>query len=105
MLVNDVVSLGTWTFKQTFAICHNVTKVLREGLDVSGLIGLGFRSISSSDVEPLWQVISKAHLQQPLFSFALKRAADGETSEEMQDGGMATFGSVDRAVRRLVLLF
>ena len=63
-LVSDVVSMAGFTIPdQTFASCNVVSAGLVTG-NVSGILGLGFQTISTSQAMPFWQALATNYSNQ-----------------------------------------
>ncbi|KAJ3772679.1 aspartic peptidase domain-containing protein [Lentinula raphanica] len=86
-LAQDTVTLGGFTVSdQTFLLADELTNGLLDG-PVSGIMGLAFESIASTDSTPFWQALVNAgDLSSPEMSFWLAR--EGSTVS----GGVFTLG-------------
>lgn len=63
---------------------------------VSGILGLGFETISSLDVPPFWQALYNANvLAEPLFGFYLQRWITYSTVLNSAPGGTLTLGGTN----------
>ena len=73
-LVADVVQMAGFSVNnQTFGAVTQVSQGLLSS-PVSGLLGLGWQSIASSEAPPFWQTLaSKGALTQPVMGFQLTR--------------------------------
>ncbi|KAJ3713100.1 aspartic peptidase domain-containing protein [Lentinula raphanica] len=97
-LAQDTVTLGGFTVSdQTFLLADELTNGLLDG-PVSGIMGLAFESIASTDSTPFWQALVNAgDLSSPEMSFWLARegstasttSVDGDTEVS---GGVFTLG-------------
>ncbi|KAH9942250.1 aspartic peptidase domain-containing protein [Epithele typhae] len=100
-LGQDVVQLaGFEVTAQTFA----VATALEQGTisaPLSGLMGLGFQSISSSGATPLWQTLASTSgtLDEPLMAFQLTRFHDfRRQSDADEPGGTFSLGSTNSSL-------
>jgi len=79
-----------------------VADVVSTGLltsPVSGLLGLGFKSIASSRATPFWQtLVENGAWDQPLMSFYLSRFINSSHAKPMEPGGRFTMGFADQAL-------
>jgi len=63
---------------------------------VSGILGLGFETISSLDAPPFWQALYNANvLAEPLFGFYLQRWITYSTLLNSAPGGTLTLGGTN----------
>ena len=85
---------GFQVSSQTFGVVDQVTKGLLNGGAVSGLMGLGWQSIASSNAKPFWLALVEAGAwTQPLMAFYLTRY-DNVTKDvkSLLPGGRFTMG-------------
>lgn len=62
----------------------------------SGIMGMGFESLSSSGSTPFWQVVAiEGKLKDPVFSFELTDNTDYSSAGEVTAGGVFTLGNLD----------
>ncbi|WFD01054.1 cathepsin D [Malassezia yamatoensis] len=62
----------------------------------SGIMGMGFESLSSSSATPFWQVASiQGKLKDPVFSFELTDINDSSSAGKVTAGGVFTLGDLD----------
>ncbi len=67
---------------------------------VSGLMGLGFATIASSDATPFWEALanSQGTLDQPLMAFQLTRFVDDAQAQQLEPGGTFNLGSTNSSL-------
>ncbi|KAG0696968.1 aspartic peptidase domain-containing protein, partial [Suillus ampliporus] len=94
----DTVSFGGFTItKQEFLAVTSTTTGLIDG-DLSGIMGLGFTSISALGTTPFWEALYNAsQLAEPLFSFYLERYID-QSVMNTAPGGMLTLGGTNSSL-------
>ncbi|GAA95525.1 uncharacterized protein L969DRAFT_45003 [Mixia osmundae IAM 14324] len=94
---DNITIAGYELLQQPFGVCDNVSSNLLGG-NVSGLMGLGFDSLATSNVVPFWQnlVTSGTNLSFPGFSFALTRFINTNASI-IEPGGIFTLGTLANA--------
>ncbi|KAJ3882653.1 aspartyl protease [Lentinula edodes] len=103
-LAQETVELGGFTVQgQTFLLADELTSGLLDG-PVSGIMGLGFEAIASTDSTPFWQALVNAgDLSSPEMSFWLARESstsstttvDGDTEVP---GGVFTLGGTNTSL-------
>jgi cathepsin D len=73
-LGQDIIEMAGFSVSnQTFAVCNRLSPGLLSN-PVSGLLGLGWRSISSSGALPFWQALAAGGAwDSPVMSFQLTR--------------------------------
>lgn len=100
-LVSDSVTLAGYTVSnQTFASCQEVTEGLLAG-PVSGIMGLGFEKIASSNTTPWWENLAKIGQlgSNQEMGFAFTRFLHYASSENVvMPGGVASFGSANQTL-------
>ncbi|KAE9403076.1 acid protease [Gymnopus androsaceus JB14] len=103
-LAQDTVSLGGFSVSsQTFLVATGVTQELLDG-PVSGIMGLAFESISSTNSVPFWQALVNAgDLSAPEMSFWLTRTADESGGSSVNGdtevpGGVFTLGGTNTSL-------
>ncbi|EJD48177.1 acid protease [Auricularia subglabra TFB-10046 SS5] len=100
-LAADVVQMAGFEVpNQAFAVVDRVTANLLDD-NISGLLGLGFNTISSSGATPFVQTLFQQNtLTQPLFGFFLTRFLDVLTIRDdvAQFGGEFTIGGVNQSL-------
>lgn len=82
---------------QSIASCNQVsTNIVDE--NVSGIMGLGFSTISSAGTVPFWQqLVQKSILPSSLFAMQLARSTSQVITTGLP-GGSLTFGALDQSV-------
>ncbi|KZT43237.1 acid protease [Sistotremastrum suecicum HHB10207 ss-3] len=95
-LVQDTVQMAGFEVpSQTFAVVDQVTTGLLTN-PVSGLIGLAFQTIASSQATPLWESLVKSgQWDEPLMSFFLTRFVNVSKANPEEPGGKFTMGYTD----------
>ncbi|KAG6336636.1 hypothetical protein ID866_2443 [Astraeus odoratus] len=102
--VRGTVSADTVTFggfnmptQELLAATTVVDNLLAPG--VSGIIGLGFETISSLQTPPFWQALYNADmLAEPLFGFYLERWITSTTTVTSAPGGTLTLGGTNSSL-------
>ncbi|GAA5957482.1 hypothetical protein JCM3765_001157 [Sporobolomyces pararoseus] len=94
-LVSDVVSIANYTEQsQTFAACSTLNNIV-DG-ELSGILGLGFKTIASSGATPLVQALAQdGKLPENVFGFAFETHTFTTASAPTAPGGTLTIGGVD----------
>ncbi|TFK80120.1 acid protease [Polyporus arcularius HHB13444] len=84
---------------QVFGVVTQISNNLLTS-PVSGLMGLGFKSISSSGAMPLWQALAKIRgsLDQPLMAFQLTHFVDVQNAYALEPGGTFNLGAVNTSL-------
>lgn len=98
-LVADTVSLANFTIDSlTFAEALGVQKHTISA-PASGIMGLGFESLSSSGATPFWQVLMiQNKVEERLFSFQLAyNIHRAKASDDINPGGIFTLGVLDKS--------
>ncbi|KAF8872837.1 aspartic peptidase A1 [Gymnopilus junonius] len=92
-LGSDVVQMAGFSVQnQVFAVCDQVSSGLLTS-PVSGLLGLGFQSIASSNAMPLWQTLATSGAwDAPLMAFQLTRYLNNTSASKEEPGGSFTMG-------------
>jgi len=98
-LVQDVVQMAGFTvLTQEFGSVTSTSHGLLES-PVTGLIGLAWRSLSSSGAMPFWQALSSGgSLDSPLMAFQLTRYINSSHVGNLQPGGSLTMGYVNESL-------
>ena len=93
ILAQDTVSMGGFTVNpQQFLVVDRMTTGLLQG-DVSGIMGLAFQSLASTQATPFWQeLVSQNQFASPEISFWLARHLDDANPPVETDGGVMTLG-------------
>lgn len=84
---------------QVFGVVSNVTPTLLS-TPVSGLLGLAFTSIASSDAPPLWLALadSAGTLDAPLMAFHLTRFVNDSGARASEPGGSFSLGALNASL-------
>lgn len=97
-LAADTVSLAGYviddlTFAEVDQLADNTLQP-----PTSGIMGMGFQTLSTSGATPFWQVLAeKNQLQTNAFSFQLARNNDNvQSRDELNPGGVFTLGQIDQ---------
>ncbi|KAG6905912.1 hypothetical protein DXG01_016968 [Tephrocybe rancida] len=95
----DTVSLGTFTVpQQTFLAVSDLTSGLLDG-SVSGIMGLAFSAIASTQATPFWQTLTNTgKFDSPEMSFWMTRFRDDPTANEEEPGGVFTLGGTNSSL-------
>ncbi|KAM5531636.1 hypothetical protein V8D89_014688 [Ganoderma adspersum] len=93
VLAQDTVSMAGFTVNpQPFLVVDQMTSGLLQG-DVSGIMGLAFQSLASTDATPFWeQLMNGGQFASPEISFWLARHLDDPTVADETAGGVMTLG-------------
>ncbi|KAG2074048.1 acid protease [Suillus decipiens] len=94
----DTVTFGGFTVtQQEFLAVSEITSGLLDSV-LSGIMGLGFNTISALNATPFWQALYNANqLSQPLFSFYLERYIN-DASMDTAPGGTLTLGGTNSSL-------
>ncbi|KAH7107915.1 acid protease [Auriculariales sp. MPI-PUGE-AT-0066] len=95
-VASDTVTMGGHTVEgQTLAVMSSVSSGIKVN-DVSGLMGLGFESIASTDSTPFWlAVVQGGGWAQPLMGFHFERWIDRADADIVEYGGELTLGGTN----------
>ncbi|KAG2154413.1 aspartic peptidase domain-containing protein [Suillus bovinus] len=98
VVAQDTVTFGGFTItQQELLAASSVTSGLLDGV-LSGIMGLGFNTISALNTTPFWQALYNANqLSEPLFSFYLERYNDQATMNTAP-GGILTLGGTNSSL-------
>jgi cathepsin D len=98
-LATDVVQMAGFQIdKQVFATCDVISDGLLDA-PISGLMGLGWQSLSSSGSVPFWQSLYQANsLDEPLMSFYLTRFGNQTNAQDLEPGGVFTLGATNSSL-------
>ncbi|EIW79050.1 acid protease [Coniophora puteana RWD-64-598 SS2] len=98
-LGQDVVQMAGFSVSnQVFAAVTQVTQGLLNS-PVSGLLGLAWESIASSQHMPLWQTLaSSGAWQENVMSFQLTRYINATNQQELEPGGTFTMGGTNSSL-------
>ncbi|KAL1945921.1 hypothetical protein VTO73DRAFT_1923 [Trametes versicolor] len=96
ILVSDTVSMAGFNVNpQNFLLVESMTTGLLDG-DVSGIMGLAFEGLASTNAVPLWQSLANdGQFSSPEFSFWLDRHLDDTNPPDEQSGGVLTLGGTN----------
>ncbi|KAH7909287.1 aspartic peptidase domain-containing protein [Hygrophoropsis aurantiaca] len=90
----DIVSFGGFTVSNQTLLA--VTKYSSFGDEMSGILGLGFQSLSSQQAPPFWVTLLNSNaLTEPVMSFYLKRSKNEIASAP---GGVLTLGGTNSSL-------
>ncbi|KIK69445.1 hypothetical protein GYMLUDRAFT_80676 [Collybiopsis luxurians FD-317 M1] len=103
-LAQDTVEMGGFTVPgQIFLLASDTSADLLSG-SVSGIMGLAFQSIASTDSTPFWQaLLDSGDLSQPEMGFWLRRETDADSSTSSNGdtevpGGVFTLGGTNSSL-------
>jgi len=98
-LSSDRVTMGGFTIDALeFALVRQTSSDF-VGAPFSGLMGLGFQTISTSGSLPLWQgLLNAGQFSSPEFSFYLTRVGNNSLAQEIEPGGVLTLGGTNRSL-------
>lgn len=98
-LVEDSVSMGGFTVNpQILVAVDQTSQQLLQGT-ASGIMGLAFQAIASTQAVPFWQaLINNNQLQAPEMAFALARLVDQNNAPEEAPGGTFTLGGTNSSL-------
>ncbi|CAE6529605.1 unnamed protein product [Rhizoctonia solani] len=101
-LVNDVVSIGS---SSGFTIQNQVWGLVNYTLgtpvpgDITGLMGLGFKSLAASHATPFWEaLVSDNKWHDPVMSFWMTRYNNVSTASAAEFGGEFILGGTNEAL-------
>jgi len=90
---------------QIFGLCDKVSSGLLQN-PVSGLLGLGFSTISQSGATPFWQTLAASNAwDSPVMAFHLTRFVDDPQARSEEAGGSFTMGFLDQTLYTGVIEF
>jgi cathepsin D len=96
VIVQDSVTFGSFELSQEFLAVNVTSGLIYNGL--SGVMGLGFTSISTLQTTPFWEALYNANdLAEPLFSFYLERYVS-QANNSAAPGGMLTLGGTNSSL-------
>lgn len=96
----DTVTLGGFSVQgQTFGVVDTMSAGLVDS-PLSGLMGLGFRSLTVTGTTPWWvSLAGSSAWSEPLFGFYMRRYRDVPNAAETEaEGGTLTLGYTDQAL-------
>ncbi|KAK7692175.1 hypothetical protein QCA50_003796 [Cerrena zonata] len=96
IVATDTVTMGGFTnSKQTMLVATQMSSGLLDG-QASGIMGLAFEALASTESTPLWQVLlNNNQLASPEMSFWLTREIDNRNAKELEFGGEFTLGGTN----------
>ncbi|KAI8993951.1 aspartic peptidase domain-containing protein [Trametes punicea] len=96
LLAQDTVSMAGFTVNpQPFVLVEQMTSGLLDG-DVSGIMGLAFQALASTEAVPFWQtLVNNGQFSSSEFSFWLARHLDDVNPPDEQPGGVMTLGGTN----------
>ncbi|KIJ18474.1 Merops: A01.UPA [Paxillus involutus ATCC 200175] len=95
----DTVSFGGFTIptQELLGVTTTTTGLINDGL--SGIMGLGFSTISALKTTPFWQTLYNSNLlSQPMFGFYLERYIADQTQINSAPGGTLTLGGTNSSL-------
>ncbi|KAG2107864.1 aspartic peptidase domain-containing protein [Suillus cothurnatus] len=98
IVAQDSVTFGSFEMSQELLAVTNITsRLIDDGL--SGIMGLGFASISALQTTPFWEALYNANdLAEPLFSFYLERYVNQANQISAAPGGVLTLGGTNSSL-------
>lgn len=99
-LAADVVSMGGFTVsQQVFLLATKTSQNLLTG-DNTGIMGLGFETIASTEATPFWELLEENNqLAKPYLSFYLERLLDDQNApDDGAPGGIFTLGGTNSSL-------
>ncbi|KAG1902677.1 aspartic peptidase domain-containing protein [Suillus fuscotomentosus] len=97
-VAQDSVTFGSFEMSQELLAVSSVTPGLT-GDGLSGIMGLGFTSISALQTTPFWEALYNANnLSEPLFSFYLERYVNQANQISAAPGGVFTLGGTNSSL-------
>jgi len=86
----DTITQGSYTVtNQAFAVVNRATSGLLSG-DVSGIMGMAFQSLASTNSAPFWQ---SAKID--TFAFGITRFVNISSATDVEPGGVMTLGGIN----------
>lgn len=86
----DTITQGSYTVtNQAFAVVNKATSGLLSG-DVSGIMGMAFEALASTNSAPFWQ---SAKID--TFAFGMTRFVNVSTATDVEPGGVMTLGGIN----------
>ncbi|KAF9227090.1 acid protease, partial [Gyrodon lividus] len=99
LVSEDTVTFGGFTIptQELLGVTDTTTGLIDDGL--SGIMGLGFATISALQTTPFWQTLYNANmLSQPMFGFYLERYIDQSQLINAAPGGTLTLGGTNSSL-------
>jgi len=99
VLGSDTVQMAGFSVSnQVFGVCDAVSSGLLTS-PVSGLLGLGWQALASSNASPLWQTLAgNGAWDSPLMAFFLTRYQNDTSVQALEPGGSFTMGFTDTSL-------
>ncbi|KAI0368304.1 acid protease [Pilatotrama ljubarskyi] len=99
VLASDTVTMAGFTVNpQTLVVVEQMTDGLLDG-DVSGIMGLAFEALASTDATPFWQaLVNNNQFASPELSFWLARHLDDDNPPAESFGGVMTLGGTNSSL-------
>jgi cathepsin D len=99
ILAQDTVQMAGFSVpNQNFGVVDAVSPGLLT-TPVSGLLGLGFKTIASSHATPFWQtLVESGAWDQPVMSFYLSRFINATHAKPQEPGGRFTMGEYSQSM-------
>lgn len=96
LIATDVVTMGGFTnTAQGMLVATQLTSGLLDG-DASGIMGLAFEALASTQAVPFWQgLVTANQLTDPEFGFWLTRELDNQSAPDDAFGGEFTLGGTN----------
>ncbi|TCD66301.1 hypothetical protein EIP91_001547 [Steccherinum ochraceum] len=98
-VAQDTVSMGGFTnTAQTLLVASTLSDGLLDG-DASGIMGLAFEALASTQSTPFWQQLVNANqLSSPEMAFWLTREIDDRNAQDDEPGGVFTLGGTNSSL-------
>lgn len=98
-VAQDTVSMGGFTnTAQTLLVASTLSDGLLDG-DASGIMGLAFEALASTQSTPFWQQLVNANqLATPDMAFWLTREIDDRNAQDDEPGGIFTLGGTNSSL-------
>ncbi|KAH8929211.1 acid protease [Atractiella rhizophila] len=103
LLYTDTLAMGAFTQNAgSIALVDETQGILRDSVDISGIMGLAWASISTSKTTPFWEALCQdGTMAQNVFSLALTRSSSlpaSSKSGQQVPGGVFTLGGIDNTL-------
>ncbi|KAI0782346.1 aspartic peptidase domain-containing protein [Irpex lacteus] len=98
-LGKDQIQFAGFSLNQTFAVVNQTSSDLLQS-PLSGLMGLAFQTIASSEAKPFWEALADTSgtLDEPLFAFQLNRFSNNTQADQLEAGGTFTIGNTNTSL-------
>ncbi|KAI0358629.1 acid protease [Trametes cingulata] len=99
ILASDTVTMAGFTVNpQNLVVVEQMTDGLLDG-DVSGIMGLAFQALASTDAVPFWQaLVNNGQFASPEMAFWLARHLDDDNPPDESFGGVLTLGGTNSSL-------